>query len=82
MKPSMWRHCIVSPQVETVGDVYMVAAGAPEANKDHAVMMSNLALDMVHYIKDIKDPGDEGSHVQIRIGKSRVSCRKGPICHA
>ena len=42
--------------METIGDAYMVAAGAPERRGKHAEMMCNMGLDMVEAITDLKDP--------------------------
>lgn len=48
-------HCCW-PQVETIGDAYMVVSGAPEKEGNHAERVCDMALDMVEAIKDLKDP--------------------------
>ena len=54
-------------QVETIADAYMVAAGAPEPNEQHAMRMSELALDMRESVVDIIDPSTN-DHIKIRLG--------------
>ena len=43
-------------QVETIGDAYMVVAGAPERQANHGEMVCNMALDMVEAITELTDP--------------------------
>ncbi|TRY98522.1 hypothetical protein DNTS_014645 [Danionella cerebrum] len=43
-------------KVETIGDAYMVVAGAPEKTKYHAHNICDMALDMVRSIDHLKDP--------------------------
>lgn len=60
--------CCLSPsQVETIGDAYMVVAGAPEKTKYHAHNICDMALDMVRSIDHLKDPSN-GNNIQIRVG--------------
>ncbi|XP_066524863.1 soluble guanylate cyclase 88E-like [Hoplias malabaricus] len=54
-------------KVETIGDAYMVVAGAPEKTKYHAHNISDMALDMVRSIDHLKDPSN-GNNIQIRVG--------------
>ncbi|XP_073819634.1 guanylyl cyclase at 88E [Musca autumnalis] len=54
-------------KVETIGDAYMVVAGAPEKDPNHAEKVCDMALDMVDAIKDLKDPST-GQHLRIRVG--------------
>lgn len=54
-------------QVETIGDAYMVVAGAPEKTKYHAHNICDMALDMVRSIDHLKDPSN-GNNIQIRVG--------------
>ncbi|XP_033948239.1 soluble guanylate cyclase 88E-like isoform X2 [Pseudochaenichthys georgianus] len=54
-------------KVETIGDAYMVVAGAPEKTKYHAHNICDMALDMVRSIDHLKDPSN-GNHIQIRVG--------------
>lgn len=56
-----------SLQVETIGDAYMVVAGAPEKTKYHAHNICDMALDMVRSIDHLKDPSN-GNNIQIRVG--------------
>ncbi|KAJ8937791.1 hypothetical protein NQ318_012271 [Aromia moschata] len=53
-------------KVETVGQVYMVASGAPERTQIHAQNISDLALAMMQEVRQIKTPS--GNEVEIRIG--------------
>ncbi|TSQ35265.1 Soluble guanylate cyclase 88E [Bagarius yarrelli] len=54
-------------KVETIGDAYMVVAGAPEKTKYHAHNICDMALDMVRSIDHLKDPSN-GNNIQIRVG--------------
>ncbi|XP_037823993.1 soluble guanylate cyclase 88E isoform X1 [Lucilia sericata] len=54
-------------KVETIGDAYMVVAGAPEKDPNHAEKVCDMALDMVDAITDLKDPST-GQHLRIRVG--------------
>uniref|UniRef100_W5MYK5 guanylate cyclase n=1 Tax=Lepisosteus oculatus TaxID=7918 RepID=W5MYK5_LEPOC len=54
-------------KVETIGDAYMVVAGAPEKTKYHAHNICDMALDMVRSIDHLKDPST-GNNIQIRVG--------------
>ena len=49
-------------QVETIGDAYMVVAGAPEVVIDHAQKICSMALDMVDTIVHLKDSSTGTSH--------------------
>ncbi len=44
------------PQVETVGDAYMVVGGLPERSPIHAECVANQALDMMYYCQQVKRP--------------------------
>jgi adenylate cyclase len=59
-------------KIETVGDCYMIAAGVPEPDPEHADAAVACALDMIDAIKDVSLP--DGSPVQIRLG-----INSGPI---
>ena len=66
------HYCCLVPagaflQVETIGDAYMVVAGAPEKTKYHAHNICDMALDMVRSIDHLKDPSN-GNNIQIRVG--------------
>ncbi len=53
-------------KVETVGDCYMIAAGVPEPNPQHADAVVAAALDMLDAVADVTLPG--GAPLQLRIG--------------
>ena len=42
--------------METIGDAYMVVAGAPEKRANHAESICDMALDMVEGITGLTDP--------------------------
>ena len=43
-------------KIKTIGDAYMVIAGAPETREDHATALADLALDLVSSLSDIEAP--------------------------
>lgn len=53
------------PQVETIGDAYMVVGGLPESNPNHAEDVANQALDMMHYCKQVTRP-DKKEPITVR----------------
>ncbi|KAL3278570.1 hypothetical protein HHI36_016116 [Cryptolaemus montrouzieri] len=53
-------------KVETVGPVYMAAAGAPERCSRHAENVADVALKMIEKMNNFKAPS--GNKVEIRIG--------------
>ncbi|XP_056638922.1 soluble guanylate cyclase 89Da-like [Diorhabda sublineata] len=53
-------------KVETVGQVYMVASGAPEKTQIHAQNLADLAFDMLKTISKIKI--NESTEVKVKIG--------------
>jgi adenylate cyclase len=53
-------------KVETVGDCYMVAAGVPEPDPEHADAIIACGLDMIDAVQDVRFP--DGAPVQIRLG--------------
>ena len=55
-------------QVETVGDAYMVVSGAPVPHRLHALMMCDMALDMIDAIQSVPNPATEDDHIQVKIG--------------
>ena len=59
-------------KIKTIGDAYMVAAGIPEAQSDHASRICELALRMLETVKTIADA--TGVKLQARIG-----VHSGPI---
>ncbi len=54
-------------KIKTIGDAYMVVAGAPEVRADHAETMANFALEMIEKMKEFRSIST-GEEVQIRIG--------------
>ncbi|EDV91343.1 soluble guanylate cyclase 88E [Drosophila grimshawi] len=54
-------------KVETIGDAYMVVAGAPDKDANHAERVCDMALDMIDAITDLKDPST-GQHLRMRVG--------------
>lgn len=52
-------------KIKTIGDCYMAAAGLPERRKDHAVVITQLALDMLDYVNT---HDFDGRHLEFRIG--------------
>jgi len=56
-------------KVETIGDAYMCASGAPTITKFHAIYISNMAFDMVTAMQGMQDPSrPEGNFMHIRLG--------------
>jgi class 3 adenylate cyclase len=53
-------------KIKTIGDAYMVVAGAPERREDHAAVLVEMALAMHAHVARL-DPVD-GRRLQIRIG--------------
>jgi class 3 adenylate cyclase len=59
-------------KIKTIGDAYMVAAGIPEEQADHAIRIANLARRMLETVDDIA--AATGVTLQARIG-----VHSGPI---
>jgi guanylate cyclase len=53
-------------KIRTVGDNYMVASGVPVPKPDHAIAISNLALDMIQQLGDM--PARNGKRLDFRLG--------------
>ena len=54
-------------KIQVAGDGYMVAAGVPTPRKDHAIVLAQLALEMMQYVQREEFLG--GRHaIEIRIG--------------
>lgn len=53
-------------KIRTIGDSYMVAAGAPNPIADHALAMADLALDLVRGLEEI--PARHGKRMAFRFG--------------
>lgn len=57
------------PQVETIGDAYMVASGVPVPNDNrHAAEIANMALDILSAVGTFKMRHMPDVPVRIRIG--------------
>ncbi|XP_071830658.1 soluble guanylate cyclase 88E-like isoform X3 [Apostichopus japonicus] len=54
-------------KVETIGDAYMVVAGAPIITKYHAVLVAEMSLAMLDSVQDLKVPSSN-DFVRIRVG--------------
>ena len=59
-------------KIKTVGDAYMVAAGAPTPRTDHATVLATLALEMCRLAANQARP--DGTAIRLRIGIS-----SGPV---
>ena len=53
-------------KIKTIGDAYMVAAGIPEAQPDHALRIAELAIQMLQTVNDIA--AATAVNLQARIG--------------
>jgi atrial natriuretic peptide receptor A/atrial natriuretic peptide receptor B len=60
------RHSVY--KVETIGDAYMVVSGVPEARRDHAVQVANMALDLMAVCCSFKIPHLPSVPLMLRIG--------------
>ena len=63
---------ISPPQVETIGDAYMIVSGVPERIAYHGERVADMALDMLADVTSIIDPGNPDDHLKIRIGN--ITC--------
>ena len=59
-------------KIKTIGDAYMVAAGLPRPQTDHAQAIANMALDMLRVIEQFQPPGGQ------RLGM-RIGVHSGPV---
>ncbi len=66
-------------KIKTIGDAYMVVAGLPSAQKDHATIIVSLALDMLETAKEINEISD--IPLEIRIGINSGPVVAGVIGH-
>ena len=53
-------------KIKTIGDSYMVVAGAPEPRPDHAKVLAKIAVEMLAVAGEYRDHHDEP--IQLRIG--------------
>ena len=58
-------------KIKTIGDCYMVASGVPRPRKDHAEVLTDLALEMIHFIQDYEFNGLKLSF--------RIGINSGPV---
>lgn len=57
------------PQVETIGDAYMVVSGLPERNGDkHADEIAKMSLDLVAAVRQVAIPHMPNKRLQLRAG--------------
>lgn len=68
--PPIHTHLIMlSNQVETIGDAYMVVSGLPERNGDrHADEIAKMALDLVAAVRQVSIPHMPNQRLQLRAG--------------
>ena len=71
-------------KIRTIGDNYMVAAGVPRPQPDHAQRLARLALDMHHYLDENWSPAvlQEGAQVgePARVPvQFRIGINSGPV---
>ena len=59
-------------KIKTIGDAYMVVAGIPEAQSDHAIRIATLGLRMIHAVDAIAKATD----LKLR---ARIGIHTGPI---
>jgi class 3 adenylate cyclase len=53
-------------KIKTIGDAYMVVAGAPEPRPDHVPLMAQLALDLLQEVQKVRE--ESGIPLDVRIG--------------
>ncbi len=53
-------------KIKTIGDCYMVASGLPELQDDHAIRITNFALEISAYLQQMRK--DSGFPLDMRIG--------------
>ncbi len=63
-------------KIKTIGDCYMVAAGVPRRRVDHAIAITQLALDIRDYVSQHEIHGHQ---LQFRIGINSGSVVAGVI---
>ncbi len=54
-------------KIKTIGDAYMVVAGAPEPREDHAEAIASMAIEMLDAMQKFKSDISP-DHIQLRIG--------------
>ena len=69
------------PQVETIGDAYMVASGLPVPNGNmHAGEIATMALDMLNSARTFRIRHRPDEQLQMRIGMHTGMCHGKVIC--
>ena len=67
-----------SPQVETIGDAYMVVSGLPKPNKGrHIVEICEMALDLLDEVSRFKIRHRPDKQLMLRIGIHTGPCAAG-----
>lgn len=54
-------------KIKTIGDAYMVVAGAPEPRSDHAQAIAHFAVDMIEVMNSFTSKTTH-QHIQLRVG--------------
>ena len=49
---------LISPQVETVGDAYLLVGGLPTKDDNHAKYAANIAIEMVQKIQQVNNQSE------------------------
>ena len=56
-------------KIKTIGDSYMCAGGLPVSTNDHAIKMTQAALEIIKFVKEVKlDMENDLTHFDVRIG--------------
>lgn len=76
---SVSDHLYLSPQVETIGDAYMVVSGLPVRNgKLHAREVASMSLALLEQVKTFKIRHRPNDQLRLRIG---IHTGKGAVLH-
>lgn len=59
-------------KIKTIGDAYMVVAGAPDVRNDHCQAIAVLALDMLNALSEIQEKTDASLNIRIGIQTGAV----------
>ena len=59
-------------KIKTIGDAYMLAAGIPEPQENHAMAIADMALDMIQVIKQLSDEFSKSLKIRIGINSGPV----------
>nr|WP_238530503.1 histidine kinase N-terminal 7TM domain-containing protein [Oscillochloris trichoides] len=65
-------------KIKTIGDSYMVAAGVPKACKDHAILITRLAIDMIRVMTSIQLRIHAAQDTDFAF-KIRIGINSGPV---